>query len=160
MHSLLLRGNLVELLRGGQAHISVEKAISGLQAKVRGVQPAPGIRSVYEELEHMRLAQEDILRYTVDPAWESPPWPVGYWPPDGKVPTHEMWEETVGGFLRDLEELIALVESPSLDLTAEIPHGEGRTYVREIILAADHNAYHLGKIVQTRKLLGDWPPKA
>jgi hypothetical protein len=104
----------------------------------------------------MRIAQEDILRYTLDSSWKSPGWPDGYWPPPDERVTDEKWKASVAGFFSDREELVNLVKNSSLDLTAEIPHGEGRTYLREVLLVADHNAYHLGQIVQTRKALGDW----
>lgn len=150
----ILREQLVELLTGGHAHVGVKKALRGLGPALRGRRPASSGHSIYEELEHMRLAQEDILRYTVDPGWTSPAWPEGYWPKSPK-PTEAQWKACVKGFERDLEELIALVRRKDLGLTSGIPHGQkGHTYLREILLAADHNTYHLGQIVQTRKLLG------
>jgi hypothetical protein len=152
-----LRQNLVELLRGGHAHASAEQALKDVRAEFRNARPSESSHSVWEELEHLRIAQEDILRYTLDDAWRSPAWPEGYWPPRVDSVTDEMWSNSVAGFFSDLEELIKLAGDRSVDLTAQIPHGEGRTYLREILLAADHNAYHLGQIVQTRKLLGDWP---
>jgi uncharacterized damage-inducible protein DinB len=110
---------------------------------------------VWEELEHLRLAQEDILRYTLDQGWVSPEWPQGYWP--RQDPTDEAWAASRSRVQADLEELLALVRDPQRDLTARLPKGEGRTYLRQVLLVADHNAYHLGQIVQTRKLLGAWP---
>lgn len=158
MNDLILRQNLVELLRGGQAHVTPEQVLKGLNPALRNVRPATGGHSVWEEFEHMRLAQEDILRYTLDAAWVSPPFPEGYWPKADEALTEEAWTKSVAAFFADLEEVIKLAEDASLDLTAEIPHGEGgHTYLREILLIADHNAYHLGQIVQTRKVLGDWP---
>ena len=151
----VLRENVVELLSTGHAHVTLGDALEGLQAEHRNVRPAAGLHSVWEELEHMRIAQEDILRYTLDPSWKSPKFPDGYWPRETSL-TDTIWSHTVDGFRKDLEELVALVQNTKFDLTAKIPHGEGRTYLREILLVADHNAYHLGQIVQTRKLLGDW----
>ncbi len=105
----------------------------------------------------MRLAQEDILRYMLDPNWVSPPFPEGYWPKTKEAVTEEVWGTSVAAFFADLEEIIQLAQNRNVDLTAEIPHGEnGHTYLREILLVADHNAYHLGQIVQTRKAIGDW----
>ena len=156
MNDTALRENLVELLRGGHAHASAEQALKGASPELRRVRPAPGLHSIWEELEHLRIAQQDILRYTLDAAWQSPDWPAGYWPAQTETVTDEVWNASVSGFFSDLEELIKLTEDSSVDLTAKIPHGEGRTYLREILLAADHNAYHLGQIVQARKLLGDW----
>ena len=105
----------------------------------------------------MRLAQEDILRYTLDPDWVSPTFPEGYWPVDSNPVTQSDWDNSVANFLRDLGDVIKIVEDESIDLTAQIPHTEGHTYLREILLVADHNAYHLGQIAQIRKELGDWP---
>ncbi|MBI1763931.1 MAG: hypothetical protein HYR56_21105 [Acidobacteria bacterium] len=96
------------------------------------------------------------MRYTLDPAWVSPPFPVGYWPPATESLTAEMWAASVAGFLADLEAVIQLALDPQVDLTAELPHGPGHTYLREILLVADHNAYHLGQLVQARKALGAW----
>ncbi len=103
----------------------------------------------------MRIAQEDILRYTLAPGWRSPKWPEGYWPRT-KRPTPAEWKASVAGFGRDLDEVIALARDPKRDLTARIPHGEGRSYLRQVLLVADHNAYHLAQIVTARRLLGDW----
>jgi uncharacterized damage-inducible protein DinB len=151
----VLREQLVELLRGGHAHVSVKRALEGLAPSLRGKRPGGSEHSIYEELEHMRLAQEDILRYTLDSRWESPAWPAGYWP-RRPAPTAAEWKACVAGFEADLARVCALARRPSLDLTSRIPHGEGRTYLRQILLVADHNAYHLGQIVQTRKRLGAW----
>jgi len=156
MNASTLRQNLVDLLRGGQAHLTPEQAIKGLRPASRNVRPAAGGHSVWEEWEHMRLAQEDILRYTLDASWTSPDFPAGYWPKANEALTEEAWGASVAAFFADLEETIELTQNPHVDLTAEIPHGEGRTYLRQILLIADHNAYHLGQLVQTRKALGDW----
>jgi uncharacterized damage-inducible protein DinB len=157
MNETKFRENLVELLRGGSAHVSTADALKGVKPETRGARPVAGARSVWDELEHLRLAQEDILRYTLDPAWVSPPWPEGYWPTDEGEVSDEAWESSVTRFFAELDEVIALALDTDRDLTAEIPHGEGRTYLRQILLVADHNAYHLGQIVQLRKALGDWP---
>lgn len=156
MDDSVLRASLVELLRGGNAYVKARKALDGIKPELRTKRAAKGLHSVWEELEHIRIAQEDILRYTLDAAWKSPKWPDGYWPSSSETVTDQMWAASVAGFFGDLEKLIALVEDSSIDLTARIPHGEGRTYLRQVLLASDHNAYHLGQIVQTRKALGDW----
>jgi hypothetical protein len=153
MNDAVVRRQLVELLTGGHAHLTVEAALRGLAPKLRGRRPARGTHSIYEELEHMRRAQEDILRYTLDPAWRSPPFPEGYWPTRA-APTGAEWTACRKAFRADLAEVVALARDPRRDLGARLPHGEGRTYLRQILLVADHNAYHLGQIVQTRKLLG------
>jgi uncharacterized damage-inducible protein DinB len=156
MDEAVFRQQVVELLTGGHAHVPVLKALQGLDPLLRGKRPAEGIHSVWEELEHMRIAQEDILRYTLDPGWRSPDWPGGYWPPEGE-PTEAAWSGSLTRFAADLDEVCAMVKDRSRELTARIPHGEGRTYLRQAFLVADHNAYHLGQIVQTRKRLGAWP---
>lgn len=156
MDESVLRAQLIELLLGGQAHIKPESALADVGPQFRNLRPAAEVHSVWEELEHMRIAQEDILRYTIDASWKSPKWPDGYWPADTDSVTDARWQASVTAFFADLEELVTLVQNRELDLTARIPHGEGQTYIREILLVADHNAYHLGQIVQARKLLGDW----
>jgi uncharacterized damage-inducible protein DinB len=156
MDEMVLRQQLVALLRGGEAHLKAESALDNVGVESRHARPAKGVHSVWEELEHLRIAQQDILRFTIDSSWKSPKWPDGYWPSDTEKVTDEMWQISVDEFLADLNELINLVQDSQLDLTAKIPHGEGQTYLREVLLVADHNAYHLGQIVQARKLLGDW----
>ena len=156
MEESILREQLAELLDGGEAHIKAEAALNGISAEFRNLRPAADVHSIWEDLEHLRIAQEDILRYTLDPEWKSPEWTDGYWPAAGSEVTDEMWQASVDGFFADLREVIELAKNPKVDLTAKIPHGEWRTYLRELLLVADHNAYHLGQIVQTRKLLGDW----
>ena len=155
MDDQVMREALIDLLTKGNAHVTVGKALDGLKPELRAKRPAEGIHSVWEELEHMRIAQEDILRYTLDQGWESPEWPQGYWPSDA-APDDEAWKASVAQFQKDLAELCALVRDPARDLTARLPQGQGRTYLRQVLLVADHNAYHLGQIVQARKLLGAW----
>ena len=157
MEESVLREQLVAMLRGGEAHIKAEAGVANVSPQFRNVRPGADVHSIWEELEHLRIAQEDILRYTIDASWESPAWPDGFWPANTEGVTDERWKASVEGFLADLEEVITLIQDSKLDLTAAIPHGEGRTYLRQVLLVADHNAYHLGQIVQARKLLGDWP---
>jgi uncharacterized damage-inducible protein DinB len=157
MNDAVLRKSLVELLTGGHARVRTERAIEGIKPGIAAVRPS-GMRSIWDHFEHMRIAQEDILRYTLDPNWKSPDWPEGYWPAEVENITEEMWTASVEAFFADLREMIAVIEDEKIDLTAEIPHGqEGHTYLREVLLAADHNSYHLGQIVHIRKTLGDWP---
>jgi hypothetical protein len=156
MDDSVLRASLVKLLRGGNAYVKARKALDGVRPDLRTRNAGEGLHSIWEELEHIRIAQEDILQFTIDANWRSPKWPDGYWPSPDKAVTDEMWSASVAGFFSDIEKMIALVEDSDVDLTAKIPHGEGQTYLREVLLVADHNAYHLGQIVQTRKALGDW----
>ncbi|MGR3317910.1 MAG: hypothetical protein ACUZ8O_05465 [Candidatus Anammoxibacter sp.] len=104
----------------------------------------------------MRIAQEDILRYSLDASWISPDWPDGFWLTNIKVLTEEIWSSSSTSFFANLKEFIKLVQDPNLDLLANIPHGGEHTYLREILLVADHNAYHVGQIIRTRKSLGNW----
>jgi len=155
MDDTRLRADLVELLKGGSAHLTWEQALRGLPRELRAASPGRGLHTIWELLEHMRIAQEDILRYTLDPRWKSPPWPVGYWPSAAK-PTDAQWRTSIAGFRRDLSAVVKLVRNRRFDLTAPLPHGEGRTALREVLLVADHNAHHLGQVVQARRLLGAW----
>lgn len=157
MDESVFRDQLVSLLHGGEAHAKAEAALADVKPQFRNVRPTADVHSVWEELEHLRIAQEDILRFAIDASWKSPKWPEGYWPVENQEVTDEMWKSSVESFLADLEEVVKLVREPTLDLTAKLPHGQGQTYLRQILLVADHNAYHLGQIVQARKLMGDWP---
>lgn len=152
-----LRQGVADLLRGGHAHVTLDQALEGLPAEQRAERPDGFPYSVWEVLEHMRIAQEDILRYTLDPDWRSPPWPEGYWPERPGAVDDETWSATHDGFVRDRDALIAMVQDPQRDLAGLLPHGEGRTYLRQALVAADHNAYHLGQIVAVRRALGAWP---
>jgi uncharacterized damage-inducible protein DinB len=150
-----LRRDLVELLTGKGAHVGVDTAFADLAPEHRTAHPNEDGHTIWELLEHLRIAQEDILRYTLEPGWTSPAWPDGYWP-EIETPTEEQWRASLEGFRRDLEEVEALVRDPARDLTAEIPHGEGRSSLREVLLVADHNAYHVGQVIEIRRLLGAW----
>jgi hypothetical protein len=150
-----LRNALAGLLRGGQAHVDPARALKDLAPALRAKRPK-GLHSVWEELEHLRLAQEDILQYTLHESWKSPEFPGGYWPKKTRVVSDEEWDASVAGFLRDLDAVIDLATDESRTLTDEVPHGEGRTYLRQVLLVADHNAYHVAQIVAIRKALGDW----
>ena len=150
-----LRRDLVELLEGRGAHVNADAAFARLAPEHRAARPAADGHTVWEELEHLRIAQEDILRYTLEKSWTSPRWPEGYWP-EVQTPTDSQWDASLSAFRSDLGEVIALARDEAVDLTAEIPHGEGRSYLRELLLVADHNAYHLGQVVEIRRLLGAW----
>ena len=153
MNESNLRENLVELLRGGQAHLTVEQALDGISPDLRCVRPEGSEHSMWELLEHLRIAQDDILKYMLDASYEEMNFPDDYWPSKEKTPTGEDWDRSVQGLLAGVNRLIEMAEDTSFDLTGKIPHGEWRTYLREVLLAADHNAYHLGQIVQLRKRL-------
>ncbi len=151
-----LRQQLTELLDGGHAHLDFEAAIADLPSELRGGQ-VPGLpHTPWRLLEHMRIAQWDILRFSVDPKHVSPDFPAGYWPEGDAPPDPEAWDRSVEAFRADLQAMKDLVADPKTDLFAPIPHGEGQTVLREALLVADHNAYHLGQMVTVRRLLGAW----
>jgi hypothetical protein len=149
-----LREHLAELLDGGHAHIRFDDAVKDLTRELRGVRPAGSPHSAWELLEHLRLAQWDILEFSRNPNHVSPDFPSGYWPAAVAPPDDAAWDESVAAFRRDLHSLAALARDTSLDLYAKIPHGDGQTILREILLAADHNAYHLGQFMLVRRMLG------
>ena len=157
MNDSALRSELVALLDGGQAHVALDKTVDGIKPENRTKNAIVGERSIWEVLEHIRLAQHDILQYTLDPNWKSPEWPSGYWPELPSKLSEAAWDRTLSGLRHDLRQLIGLAQNNDIDLTSEIPHSEGHTYLRELLLTADHNAYHLGQVVAMRKALGDWP---
>jgi len=150
-----LRDHLVKLLEGGHAHATFEAAIRGLPASLRARAPRGLPYSPWQVLEHLRIAQWDILEFSRDRGHQSPAWPEGYWPRETK-PSEAAWRKSVGAFRRDLKAMQALVADPATDLFAPIPWGDGQTVLREALLAADHNAYHLGELVVVRRLLGAW----
>ncbi len=151
-----LREHLLYLLRGGGAHLDFEKAISELPAELRGAKPAGLPFTAWRLLEHMRIAQWDILEFSRNPKHVSPEWTAGYWPQSDAPPDQAAWERSVKAFRDDLKAVEKLVADPRTDLYAHIPHGTGQTIFREALLIADHNAYHLGQIVMVRRLLGAW----
>lgn len=156
MDDRVLRKDVVELLRGSNAHATWEQALAGLAPAHRAASPGRGLHTIWQLVEHMRITQEDILRYALEPGWKSPKWPDGYWP-GLKEPTGKQWKASLGAFGRDLEAVVAMVEDPAIDLTSVIPHGDGHhTYLREALLVADHNAHHLGQVISARRRLGDW----
>jgi hypothetical protein len=151
-----LREHLVYLLRGGGAHLDFEAAVADLPVELRGAKPASLPHTPWRLLEHLRLAQWDILEFSRNPKHVSPPFPDGYWPQGDAPPDPAAWDRSVAGFRADLRAMQELVADPKTDLFARIPHGEGQTVLREALLVADHNAYHLGQLVVVRRLLGAW----
>ncbi|HEY1985818.1 MAG TPA: DinB family protein [Terracidiphilus sp.] len=151
-----LRKQLVELIKGGNAHTSFEDAIRDFPAELRGKRPKGAAHSPWEELEHMRIAQLDILEFSRDGKHKSPKWPDEYWPVKPEPPDDKAWDRSVHTFCEELQSMCALVADQSTDLYAPIPHGDGQTILREALLVADHNAYHLGQLVLLRRMLGAW----
>ena len=149
-----LRQHIVYLLEGGGAHLSFDEAVKRFPAALRGVKPAGAPHTAWQLVEHMRLAQWDILEFSRNAKHVSPTFPDGYWPDSEAPPTARAWNQTLRAFHADVAAMIALVKKPSTDLYARIPHGDGQTILREALLVADHNAYHLGQLVLLRQTLG------
>lgn len=152
-----LREHLLKFLDGHQAHVNFDDAVKDLPENMRGAKPEGIVHSVWELLEHIRLAQNDILEFIRDPDYESPPWPEGYWPENASPSSPSAWNKSVKAFKADLKALRDMAKDPQTDLFKPIPHGSGQTILREILLVIDHNAYHLGQLVLVRKALGAWP---
>ena len=151
-----LRQHLLDLLKGGNAHVDFDGAIKDLPVALRGKRPKSAEHSPWEVLEHMRIAQWDILEFSRDPHHKSPDFPAGYWPGTEAPPDEKAWNRSVQAFRKDLQAMCDLVAAESTDPYAKIPHGEGQTILREALLVADHNAYHLGEFILLRRLLGAW----
>lgn len=151
-----LRDHLVKLLAGGQAYADVHHIIAELPEAQRGVKPAGAPHTAWQLLEHLRIAQWDILEFSRNPKHVSPEFPEGYWPASEIPPSAVAWDKSVAAAERDLAEMKKLVSNPKTNLFAPIAHGTGQTILREALLVADHNAYHLGQMVLLRRLLGAW----
>jgi hypothetical protein len=151
-----LREQLVQMLEGGHAHATFEQAIQGFPVDRAGIRPDGAPYSAWELLEHMRIAQEDILRFSQSADHVSPNWPDGYWPASHGPADAEDWKESVHAFSEDLKEFQALVRDSRSDLNRKLPWGDGQTLLREALVLADHNAYHVGQLVLVRRLLGAW----
>jgi hypothetical protein len=152
-----LREHLENLLKGGGAHVHFMDALGGFPSLKRGTFAKGLPHTGWQLLEHMRLAQWDILEFSRNAKHVSPEFPEGYWPETPVPPDDAAWKKSVREFQQDLQAMIALVKNPETDLFARLPHSEGQTILREALLIADHNAYHLGQIVDLRRALESWP---
>ena len=156
MSDQALREHVLYLLKGGGAHLNFDQAIADLPEGLRGAKVEGGPHTAWRLLEHMRICQWDILEFSRNPDHVSPDFPDGYWP-EGDAPTAaESWDKSIQAFRADLQAMIDLVADPDTDLFAQIPHGDGQAILREALLVADHNAYHLGQLVFLRRCLGAW----
>lgn len=153
----LLREHVVELLNGKGAHASFDDAVHGLPEGLFGKKPEGLPHSAWMLLEHLRIGQQDILEFSRNPKYKSPKWPDDYWPKETAPPSKAAWNKSAQEFRRDLKALQDLVANPKTDLYARLPWGEGQTVLREALLVADHNAYHIAQLVDVRRLLGAWP---
>ena len=152
-----LRQHLLDLLGGGNAHAKFDDVLRGIPVKLRGRKPEGLPHSPWMLLEHMRIAQWDILQFSRSRKHVSPKWPEGYWPKKEGPPSAAAWENSIKSFRAGLKSAQDLVKNPKTDLFAKIPWGDGQTILKEALLIADHNAYHLAQIVDARRLLGAWP---
>jgi hypothetical protein len=148
-----LRQQLTALLAKAEAHVDLESALKNFPPELRGQKPAGAPHSPWQLLEHIRIAQWDILEFSRNARHKSPKWPEGYWPKTEAPPDGKAWDKSVRQTLADLKEMSALVGDLKHDLLAPIPHGDGQTLLREALLVADHNAYHLGQLVMVRRIL-------
>jgi hypothetical protein len=156
-HDQALREQLVALLKGGGAHVHFMDALDGFPDAKRGAFVEGLPHTGWQLIEHVRIAQWDILEFSRDAKHVSPGFPEGYWPKTPVPPDQAAWQKSVEAFQHDLQEMIKLVNYPKTDLYRVIPHGDGQTILRQALLLADHNAYHLGQLIDLRRALGAWP---
>jgi hypothetical protein len=150
-----IRKHLAGLLEWSDAHAEFDRAVADLPARFRGRVPKGLPYSPWQLLEHMRLAQRDILEYCTAKKYEKKAWPDDYWPTDPKPPSAKAWDQSVKAFTKDRAAFQKLITDPDVDLLAEVPHGK-HTYLRELLLATDHTAYHIGQLIYARRVLGAW----
>lgn len=153
-----LLDQLITLLRGGQAHVSFDDAVKDFPPELRGVVPEKLSHSAWQVLEHLRIAQHDILEFSAPPTGGYQPmqWPDEYWPKSPEPPGPHAWDQSIAAIRKDREHFEALLLKPDADLYKPFRWGEGQNLLREALLIADHNAYHLGELIVLRRLLGAW----
>ena len=151
-----LRDHLARILDWHDAHVDFDGAVDGIPPELRGKQPKGLPYSPWQLLEHLRIAQHDILDFCVNSKYEEMKWPDEYWPKTVAPPSDEAWTMSIAAFKEDRDAMKRLAADTSIDLFAKIPHGQGQTYLREVLLVADHNSYHVGQLVAVRRLLGAW----
>jgi uncharacterized damage-inducible protein DinB len=159
MKEAAFREILDKLLAWEDAHAGFDAAVADVPFELQGKQPAGLPYSPWQLLEHLRITQHDILDFCINANYEEIPWPGDYWPKAAAPPDASAWNESVARFLQDRKALQALAADPLKDLTAKIPHGSGQTYLRELVLVADHTSYHVGQLILVRRLLGNWPAR-
>lgn len=152
-NSSVLRTQLIDRLDDSGAHASFAQIVAGWPASLRGIKPEAAAHTPWQVLEHMRIAQWDILEFSRNPKHVSPEFPDGYWPQTSAPPGASAWENSIRGFNDDLDQMKDLLRDPGSDLFQPIPHGTGQTLLREAIVLAAHNSYHLGELMLLRRLL-------
>lgn len=156
----VMREQLLALLRGGNAHLTFNQAVADFPMESINRQPPNVPYSPWHLLEHLRITQWDILEFVRNPDHLSPDWPAGYWPDPGEQANEARWQETLAFFRADLQAIESLVADPQTDLLASIPHAPDYTIFREILLVADHNAYHIGEFAILRQVMDTWKPNS
>jgi len=152
-----LREHVLYLLDGGGAHARFDDVVKNMPEKLRNIKPNGLQHSAWMLLEHLRLAQWDILEFSLNSKYKTPEWPKDYWPKTEAPPSAAAWNKSIQQFRKELKAMQDLVANPKTDLYSSIPWGDGQTILREALLLADHNAYHIGQFVDLRRLLGAWP---
>lgn len=156
VHSSPTVQQITELLKGGHAHVPFTAAVENLSVKLVGVKPPKLPYSIWQLVEHIRIAQDDIVRFSQSADYTSPKWPDDYWPRD-TAPAHASdWEKSLAAIARDLETFLGLISDPGADLFKPFPYGQGQNLFREALLIADHTSYHTGEILVIRRLLDSW----
>jgi hypothetical protein len=153
----LPRSAIASILDWEDAHAGFDRVVAGLPRELQGQVPHGLPYSPWQLLEHIRLTQRDILEFCRNPDYEELDWPGDYWPKSAAPPSANAWEKSVQSFRQDREALKQLALDPGVNLSATVPAGDGQTYLRELLLVADHTAYHLGELVVVRRALGAWP---
>ncbi len=151
-----IRQHLVAVLSWKDAHVDFATAVAGIPPEARGARPTHVPYSAWQLIEHIRIAQHDILEFCRNPDYEEMAWPDDYWPASPEPPVDEAWDASIRAYEDDRAALERMATDPAVDLTATVPHGTGQTYLRELLLVADHTAYHLGELIVVRRLLGNW----
>ena len=148
------RALAIDLMTSGHAHATLAAALKGLSIGTAGRKPKGAAHTAWELIEHIRIAQNDIVQFVTKPKYVSPPWPKGYWPAKAKPANEAEWRRSLAGVKRDLAAMVRLLRTR--DLLAPLAHAPEKCVLQEALLLADHNAYHIGQLVELRKTLGDW----
>ena len=156
MNEQALREQLLKVIDWEEAHVPFDRAVKGIPPSMRGVVPNGWEHSAWALVEHIRIAQADILEFSITAKYNAKQWPDDYWPKASAPRNAAAWSKSIAEIRTDRKKLQQLAKNPRVDLTAEIPHGTGQTYLRELLLVAAHNSYHIGQIVSLRKQLGIW----
>lgn len=156
----VLRKHLLQILQGGSAYMTFDEAVAGFPARYMNRSPKGVNYTFWHLLEHIRIAQRDILDFIRDPDYRSPDWPDGYWPRKTERSNAQKWKKTIRSITKDRAEFAALIKDKKVDLLAPLPHAKKYTILREVLVAADHAAYHTGEFITLRQVMNIPPPDA